>query len=118
MQTVSVGIRKYFKMSSVDLFLTVQLACVIIISVNMPILATLKIIYRLGGVCSLANYSIAYEKTQSNRVSDFRDFVCSMFPKAILFDFYVISPAEMKPIIIPVSLRGLDCIPDKLSVSS
>ena len=42
----------------------------------------------LGDVCSLANYSVAYEDTQSNRVSDFRDFVCSLFPKAILFDFY------------------------------
>ena len=41
----------------------------------------------LGGVCNLANYSVAYEETQSNRVSDFRDFVCSLFPKAILFDF-------------------------------
>ena len=30
----------------------------------------------------------AYEETQSNRVSDFRDFVCSLLPKAILFDFY------------------------------
>ena len=26
-----------------------------------------------------------YEETESNRVSDFRDFVCSLFPKAILF---------------------------------
>ena len=26
-----------------------------------------------------------YKETQSNRVSDFRDFVCSLFPKAILF---------------------------------
>ena len=42
----------------------------------------------LGGVCSLANYSGAYEESQSNRVSDFSDFVCSLFPKAILFDFY------------------------------
>ena len=33
--------------------------------------------------------SVAYEKTQSNRVSDFRDFVCSLFPKVILFDFYL-----------------------------
>ena len=33
------------------------------------------------GVCVLANYSVAYEETQSNRVSDFRDFVCSLFPK-------------------------------------
>ena len=32
----------------------------------------------LGGICSLANYSVAYEETQSNRVSDFRDF-CVFF---------------------------------------
>ena len=42
-------------------------------------------------VCSLGNYSVAYEETQSNRVSDFRDFVCSLFPKAILFYFYFFS---------------------------
>ena len=42
-----------------------------------------------GCVCSLANYSDAYEETQSNRLSDFRDFVCSLFPKAILFYFYL-----------------------------
>ena len=48
-----------------------------------------------GGVCSLANYSVAYGETQSNRVSDFRDFVCSLFPKAkwqsfffFFFNFY------------------------------
>ena len=40
-----------------------------------------------GGVCSLANYSVAYEETQSNRVSDFRDFVCSLFPKATFLTF-------------------------------
>ena len=39
-------------------------------------------------VCSIANYDVAYEETQSNRVSDFCDFVCSLFPKAILFYFY------------------------------
>ena len=66
-----------------------------------PIRVILKIEYRLsrryggggggggagrgGGVCSLANYNVAYEETQSNRVSDFRDFVCSLFPKAINF---------------------------------
>ena len=43
------------------------------------------------GCLSLANYSVAYEETQSNRVSDFRDFVCSLFPKAILCDFYWLS---------------------------
>ena len=43
----------------------------------------------LGGVCSLANYSVADEETQSNRVSDFRDFVCSLFPKATLFDLFL-----------------------------
>ena len=31
---------------------------------------------------------VAYEETQSNRVSDFHDFVCSLFPKAILFFFF------------------------------
>ena len=41
------------------------------------------------GEYALANYSVAAEETQSNRVSDFRDFVCSSFPKAILFDFYL-----------------------------
>ena len=33
----------------------------------------------LGGVYSLTNYSVAYEEIQSNRFSDFRDFVCSFF---------------------------------------
>ena len=37
-----------------------------------------------GGVCSLENYNDA----QSNRVSDFRDFVCSLFSNAIIFYFY------------------------------
>ena len=68
-----------------------------------PILVILKIEYRLsrryegggggvevGSICSLANYSVVGEETQSNRVSDFRDFVCSLFPKAILSDFYAI----------------------------
>ena len=32
--------------------------------------------------------SQTYEEIQSNRVSDFHDFVCSLFPKAILFDCY------------------------------
>ena len=41
-----------------------------------------------GAVCSLANYSIAYEETHSNQASDFRVFECSLFPQAILFDFY------------------------------
>ena len=42
----------------------------------------------LGGICSLANYSVIYEETRSNWVSDFCDFMCSLFPKAILFYFY------------------------------
>ena len=41
----------------------------------------------VGSVCSLANYSVAYEETQLNRMFDFRYIVCSLFPKAILFDF-------------------------------
>ena len=43
----------------------------------------------LGGVCSLTNYSVAFEETQSNRVSDFCDSVHSLFSKVILFDFYL-----------------------------
>ena len=45
---------------------------------------------RLGGegICSLANYCVATEETQSNWISEFRDFVWSFFPKAILSDFY------------------------------
>ena len=36
--------------------------------------------------------AVSEKKTfkQSNRVSDFCDFVCSLFPKAILFYFYFI----------------------------
>ena len=37
--------------------------------------------------CSLANYSVVYEETQSNRVSDFRDFLCVFF----LFFFFFVS---------------------------
>ena len=43
-----------------------------------------------GCVCSLANYSVALEETRSKRVSDFRDLLCSLFPKAILFDVYFV----------------------------
>ena len=39
-------------------------------------------------VCSLANRSVAYEDTQSNLVSDFRDFECSFFPILFFFYFY------------------------------
>ena len=45
---------------------------------------TFILLYLVGVV---ANYSGAREETQSNPVSDFRDFVCSLFPKAILFTF-------------------------------
>ena len=45
----------------------------------------------MGGGGSFANYSVAYEETQSNRDFDFRDFVCSLFPKAILFSFYYLA---------------------------
>ena len=44
-----------------------------------------------GGVCSLANYSVAYEEFQSKRVSGFRDFVCSLFPKANIFYYFIYS---------------------------
>ena len=41
-----------------------------------------------GGAYAASQTSVAYEETQSNRVSDFRDFVCSLFPKAVFFDLY------------------------------
>ena len=31
---------------------------------------------------------VAFEETLSNRVSDFCNFVCFLFPKAIRYDFY------------------------------
>ena len=34
--------------------------------------------------------SVAHEETQSNRVLDFRDFVCSLFPKAIFFFTFIL----------------------------
>ena len=34
------------------------------------------------------NLQYTYDENQSNRASDFRDFVCSLFLKVILFDFY------------------------------
>ena len=43
---------------------------------------------RGGGVCSLAKCSVAYEETQSNQVSDFRDsvfFVSKGNPFGLLF---------------------------------
>ena len=52
-----------------------------------------------AGVCSLANLSAAYEETQSNTVSDFRDFVCFLFPKAILFYFYLIHLTVFPPFV-------------------
>ena len=35
----------------------------------------------------LANYSVAYEQTQSNRVSDYSDFVCSSFQRQAFLTF-------------------------------
>ena len=40
-----------------------------------------------GGVCSLANKSVAYKETQSNQVSDFRDFLCSCFQRQSFLTF-------------------------------
>ena len=40
----------------------------------------------IAGVCSLTNNSVAYEETQSNRVSDFRNFVCC-FVRQLVFTF-------------------------------
>ena len=56
-----------------------------------PILVILKIEYRLSrryGAYAASQTSVAYEEAQSNRVSVFRDFVCSLFLKAIFFYFY------------------------------
>ena len=50
----------------------------------------LSCLYCIVDLCCHANNGVAYEETQSNRVSDFRDFECSLLPKAILFDFYFI----------------------------
>ena len=44
----------------------------------------------VGGAYAAWQTGVAYEETQSNRVYDFRNFVCSLFPKAILFYFYFI----------------------------
>ena len=44
-----------------------------------------------GSIYSLANYSFAYEETQSNRVSDFHNVVCSLFPKAFFFTFIFVT---------------------------
>ena len=41
------------------------------------------VIWALPGIFSYLSF--AYEETQSNRVSEFRDSVCSLFAKAILF---------------------------------
>ena len=40
------------------------------------------------GAYAASQTGVACEETQSNRVSDFRNFVCSLFPMAILFYFY------------------------------
>ena len=43
----------------------------------------------VGNVCSLANYIVAWRESikPSLRFSWLRNFLCSLFPKAILFDF-------------------------------
>ena len=77
---------------------------VIVISfgINEPFLVILKIEYRLnqrwvgvwggggggGRVYAASQTTVVYEETQSNQVSDFCDFVYSLFSKAILLDFY------------------------------
>ena len=55
----------------------------------------------VGGGGGLANYSIAYEETQSNRVSDFCDLGLSLFPKAILFFTFI---AQVRCIITHINL--------------
>ena len=36
---------------------------------------------------AVSQTTVVYEETQSNRVSDYRNYVCSLFPKTNLFDF-------------------------------
>ena len=40
------------------------------------------------GVFNLANYSVAYEETQSKRVSDIRNLCVLWFQRQSFFDFY------------------------------
>ena len=64
----------------------------------------------LGGVCSLANYSVAYERTQSNRVSDFRDFMCfqkQSFLTFIQLNSWSLLIAKMRPKVVPLTN---DCV--------
>ena len=42
----------------------------------------------LGAYAAVANYSVAHEGAQSNRVSDFPDFVCSSFQWQSFLTFY------------------------------
>ena len=42
------------------------------------------------GVCSLANYSVAYKETQSNRVSDFRYLCVLCFQRQLYYMFHLI----------------------------
>ena len=51
---------------------------------------------------------ISHEKTQSNRVSDFRDFVCSLFSKAILFDLCYFHSLKSRSCRRPANGRSLD----------
>ena len=54
-----------------------------------------------------ASHSVAYEETQSKRVSDFRDFVCILFPKTILFDFYF-PPHAVSDVWLTINVCGQD----------
>ena len=62
-----------------------------------------------GGYAALQSYSVAYEETQSNRVSDFCDFVCSLFPKAILFYFNCIIEKYFSSVPILVKVYANSC---------
>ena len=55
-----------------------------------------------GGAYAASQTSVAYEETQSNRVSD---FVWSLFPKVIHFDFYD-SPLDLVEFNLYHSLSG------------
>ena len=74
------GNNEHFKTNTISVFISRRIAHPGYFDNRIPLKPA------LGGVCSLANYSVAYEETQSNRVSDFRD-LCDVFSKAIFYDF-------------------------------
>ena len=63
-------------------------------------------------------YGVAYLETQSNRVSDFRDFVCSLFQKAVLFDFYLYLTALKRSLLWVIAARICNLVGNVVSGSN